>query len=81
MTNSLPSHVTIPASHVTPDANRAKAYRRRRKHGLRRLVILAPKAQLDWLEEHDYLDPNLRGERADEAEAVEAFLKRCIGAQ
>jgi hypothetical protein len=53
---------------------RVIAYRRRHKDGLRRLPIDVTKAQLDWLEAHDYLDPFQRGERADEADAVEAYL-------
>lgn len=36
--------------------------------------ILVTKHQLDELEVRRYLDPNRRGERLDEAEAIEAFL-------
>jgi hypothetical protein len=32
------------------------------------------KGQLDQLEVRDYLDPNNRGDRADECEAIETFL-------
>jgi len=35
---------------------------------------LVTKAQLDELEARGYLDPDQRGERADEAEAIETFL-------
>jgi len=36
--------------------------------------ILVTKDQLDQLEMRGYLDPDLRGERADECEAIETFL-------
>jgi hypothetical protein len=32
-------------------------------------------AQLDALEERGYLDPHLRGDRADKCEAIETFLR------
>jgi hypothetical protein len=32
------------------------------------------KSQLDQLEERGYLDPNRRGERLDECDAIEMFL-------
>jgi len=36
------------------------------------------KAQLDALEVKGYLDPDLRGQVADEAEAVELFLTHAL---
>jgi hypothetical protein len=36
--------------------------------------ILVTKDQLDQLEVRGYLDPDLRGERADECDAIETFL-------
>ncbi len=65
---------------VSPEARRKQVrtavamYRRRRKHGLVRRSIDVTKAQLDALEVKGYLDPDLRGQAADEAEAVELFL-------
>jgi hypothetical protein len=59
---------------------RVIAYRRRRNAGIRRLPIAVAKAQLDWLEDRNYLDPNQRGEYAHEAKAVETFLMRCMDA-
>jgi hypothetical protein len=53
---------------------RVKAFRKRKRRGLRRLAVLVTSAQIDALEERGYLDPDLRGDRADEAEAVETFL-------
>jgi hypothetical protein len=35
---------------------------------------MVTKAQLDQLEVRGYLDPDLRGERADECQAIELFL-------
>jgi hypothetical protein len=49
-------------------------HRNRRKHGLLWRPILVTKDQLDQLEVRGYLDPDLRGERADECDAIEAFL-------
>jgi hypothetical protein len=49
-------------------------HRKRRKRGLFWRPILVTKAQLDELEARGYLDPDQRGERADEAEAIETFL-------
>jgi hypothetical protein len=53
---------------------RVRAFRKRERRGLRRLAVLLTSAQIDALEEKGYLDPDQRGERADEAEAVETFL-------
>jgi hypothetical protein len=49
-------------------------HRRRRKHGVLWRPILVTKAQLDQLEARGYLDPNLRGNRIDECDAIEKFL-------
>jgi hypothetical protein len=46
----------------------------RRKRGLFLRPILVTKGQLDQLEGRGYLDPNNRGDRADECEAIETFL-------
>jgi hypothetical protein len=51
-----------------------RRYRRRRQHGIYRRPIDITDAQLDALEERGYLDPDRRGDRADESEAVEMFL-------
>ena len=45
-----------------------------RKYGLFWRPILVTKAQLDQLEVRGYLDPDLRGNAVDEADAVEVFL-------
>ena len=50
----------------------ATARHRKRGHFLR--PILVTKGQLDQLEVRGYLDPNSRGDRADECEAIETFL-------
>jgi len=49
-------------------------HRKRRKRGLFLRPIIVTKDQLDQLELHGYLDPDRRGDRADETEAIEAFL-------
>jgi hypothetical protein len=49
-------------------------YRKRRKHDLFWRPIMVTRTQLDQLEERGYLDPDLRGERADECQAIETFL-------
>jgi hypothetical protein len=54
-------------------------HRKRRKRGLFWRPILVTKAQLDQLEVRGYLDPDQRGDRADEAEAIETFLMDSLG--
>jgi hypothetical protein len=49
-------------------------HRKRRKRGFFWRPILVTKTQLDQLEVRGYLDPDRRGERADECDAIEAFL-------
>jgi hypothetical protein len=49
-------------------------HRKRRRRGLFWRPITVTKDQLDQLEERGYLDPDRRGERADETEAIETFL-------
>jgi hypothetical protein len=53
---------------------RVKAYRKRRRHNLFWRPIMVTKDQLDQLEVRGYLDPDLRGERADECQAIETFF-------
>jgi hypothetical protein len=45
-------------------------HRKRRERGLLWRPILVTKDQLDQLEVRGYLDPDLRGERADECDAM-----------
>jgi hypothetical protein len=47
---------------------------RARKYGLFPQRLLVSRTQLDKLEERGDLDPDRRGDRADEAEAIETFL-------
>ena len=49
-------------------------HRKRRKRGFVWRPIVVTKAQLDQLEERGYLDPDRRGERIDECDAIEMFL-------
>ena len=49
-------------------------HRKRRERGLLWRPILVTKDQLDQLKVRGYLDPNNRGDRADECEAIETFL-------
>jgi hypothetical protein len=49
-------------------------HRMRRKRGLFWRPILVTKDQLDRLEDRGYLDPDRRGERIDECDAIETFL-------
>ena len=53
---------------------RVKAFRRRRSRGFHRRSIDLTDAQPDALEVRGYLDPDRRGDRADECDAIEAFL-------
>jgi hypothetical protein len=45
-------------------------HRRRRKHGLLWRPIVVTKGQLDQLEARGYLDPDRRGDRNDEYDAI-----------
>jgi hypothetical protein len=49
-------------------------HRKRRKRGLFLWPIIMTKDQLDQLEVRGYLEPDRRGERVDECDAVELFL-------
>ena len=49
-------------------------HRKRRKHGQFLRTITVTKGQLDQLEERGCLDPDDRGDHADECEAIETFL-------
>ena len=49
-------------------------HRKRHKRGLFLRPISMTTGQLDELEGRGYLDPNNRGDRADECEAIETFL-------
>jgi hypothetical protein len=49
-------------------------HRKRRKRGLFVRPIIVTKDQLDQLEVRGYLDPDLRGNRIDEVDAIVAFL-------
>ena len=49
-------------------------YRRRRQHGICRRPIDITDAQLDALVARGYLDPDRRGDTADECDAIEMFL-------
>ena len=54
--------------------NAMARHRKRRRQGLYLRPIMVTKDQLDELEVRGYLDPDQRGNRIDECEAIEAFL-------
>ena len=49
-------------------------WRARRRRGLVTRLIVLEREWLDALEERGYLDPDRRGERIDECDAIETFL-------
>jgi len=53
---------------------RVKAFRRRQSWDLHRRSIDVTDAQLNALEVRGYLDPDRRGDRTDECDAIEMFL-------
>ena len=53
---------------------RVWAHRKRIKRGMHRRSITLTDVQLDALEVRGYLDPDRRGDRADECDAIEMFL-------
>jgi hypothetical protein len=58
----------------SPSTPPVKAFRRRQSWGLHRRSIDITDAQLDALEVRGYLDPDRRGDRADEGDVIEMFL-------
>jgi hypothetical protein len=68
-----PFHMQDLETHFT-STPRVRAHRRCERQGTRRLPIDVTKAQLDQLEVRGYLDPDRRGDRADECNAIEWFL-------
>jgi hypothetical protein len=48
-----------------------RSHRARKKYGLAPRQLLVSRSQLDALEARGYLDPDLRGNPADEVEAVQ----------
>jgi hypothetical protein len=48
-------------------------YRRRLKHGIHRRIVALTDDQLDALEVCGYLNPDRRGDRDDECDAIEMF--------
>jgi len=53
---------------------RVRAHRKRIKRGMHHRSITLTDAQLDALEVQGYLDPDRRGDRADECDAIEMLL-------
>jgi hypothetical protein len=53
---------------------RVRAFRRRQAAGRYRRTVDVTAAQLDALERLGYLNPDRRGDRADECDAIEMFL-------
>jgi hypothetical protein len=60
----------------SPGAERARRYRKRRRHGLYWRPIRVTREQLDRLEIKGYLDPDRRGDAADEIDAIERRGKK-----
>jgi hypothetical protein len=59
---------------LSTSTERVRAHRKRSKRGMHRLSITLTDAQLDALEVRGYLNPDRRGDRADECDAIEMFL-------
>jgi hypothetical protein len=53
---------------------RVRAHRKRIKRGMHHRSITLTDAQLGALEVRGYLDPDRRGDRTDECDAIEMFL-------
>jgi hypothetical protein len=64
----------VTPSHGSSSHDRMRSHRARKKYGPFPRRLLVSRTQLDKLEERGYLDPDRRGDRADEAEAIETFL-------
>jgi hypothetical protein len=52
----------------------AARHRKRRKRGCFWRPVMVTKSQLDQLQVRGYLNPDLRGNRLDECDAIEAYL-------
>jgi hypothetical protein len=59
---------------ILTSVERMELSRWRRKRGIRRRSIDVTDGQLDVLEVRGYLDPDRRGDRTDECDAIEMFL-------
>jgi hypothetical protein len=59
---------------ILTSAQRMELSRWRRKRGIHRRTVSQTDYQLDALEVRGYLDPDRRGDRADECDAIEMFL-------
>jgi len=69
--------MTVTETRSTSTA-RVKAFRRRKSWGIHRRSIDVTDPQLDALEVRGYLDPDRRGDRLDERDAIEAFLAHSL---
>ena len=56
-------------------------HRKRAKRGMFWRPILVTEHQLDQLEARGYLNPNRRGERLDESDAIQAYLAASLTAR
>jgi hypothetical protein len=68
-----------PETGFSSSRDRMRSHRARKKYGLVPRRLLVSRSQLDQLEERGYLDPGLRGNPADEVEAVQELLADVIG--
>jgi hypothetical protein len=59
---------------ILTSAQRMELSRWRRKRGIHRRTVSVTDHQLDALEVRGYLNPDRRGDRADECDAIEIFL-------
>jgi hypothetical protein len=64
----------VTPSQGSSSRDRMRTHRARKRYGLVPRRLLVSRTQLDKLEERGYLDPDRRGERADECDAIEMFL-------
>jgi hypothetical protein len=62
-----------PETGFSSSRDRVRSHRAQ-ENGLLPRRLLVSRTQLDKLEERGYLDPDLRGNRVDEVDAIEALL-------
>jgi hypothetical protein len=69
----------VTPSQGSSSRDRMRTHRARKRYGLVPRQLLVSRSQLDALQARGYLDPNLRGNPADEVEAVQELLADVIG--
>jgi hypothetical protein len=78
--SSSPPRNAVPSSSALSNAERGRAFRRRRKDGLRQITVEIFEQELDALEREGLLDRRDRSDRIAVGNAVTTVLERAFAA-